>query len=996
MKTFLVFCTVVLLALTPARGQQPSAVGDPKATVTERGPHHAVWAWTTDVTGPEGETRSEQHSIVELATGLNHVNGQGQWTPSSEEIEIFADGAVARQGQHSVIWSPNFNTEGVIDLSMPDGSRMRSHVIGLAFTDAVSGKSSLIAEPKDSIGEVVGNQVIYKDAMNGPFRCDVRYTYTKAGFSQDILLLESPPSPAEYGYPPATTRLEIWTEVLTAPVAAIKTQILRQEADPVVRQAMVMPDFLDQTVDFPSMQIGSGRAFSLDVAGDVTVPVAKTWVRSDNGRQFLVEAVEYAELQPLLQRLQQAAAPARPQNGKLPKLHAKNRQEMARVIPRLPKPTAKAKTTMRMASAGLSGPMVVLDYTTYSTSQTNLTFAADVCYYISAAVNLYGSSNKLEGGTVIKFAKGAGATLVIKGTLTGETNNLYRPAVLTASDDGTVGEVVTANTLSGVYASTALDFDYVTSGTLASLQNIRILYALNGVHFNGGIGHQIYHLQLVNCGNGVKSDNAKYAIRNVLGWNLTNALAGSSSTSVWEHATFDGVTNLVSSVIGLFTNCLLTAVVSTTGLSGPNIVLPSAGGVYKVVGGGNHYLTNGSAYRDSGTTNINPTLANELKLRTTYPPLVLGDISADMTLSPQAGRDTSSPDIGWHYSPLDYWVSGVNVASNVTVYATNGVALGLDLATNSWALILKNARFVSSGDALNLNYAVRAHTVQEKSGGNSGTRALFYDGSSSSGSRECELRLRFTETDQLVNDGYMLYIGTKYGALEWTHSRVYNPSVVIDTSGNGTLICGMTNTLWVRGSVMVGAGTTTGTNVVAHLRNNLARNLSSWHFFSGSNSWTVRDNLFDTVGIVTNNGSVVQNCTNAYYNTAYGLTSGVGNIALGSLAYDIGPLGNYYQPTSSTLVNAGSRTADLAGLYQFTTATNSVKETNSVVDIGIHYVAVNAGGQPIDTDGDGVPDYLENWTGNGLVNSWETSWTNATDLGFKVLITRPRNSSNLP
>ncbi len=117
---------------------------------------------------------------------------------------------------------------------------------------------------------------------------------------------------------------------------------------------------------------------------------------------------------------------------------------------------------------------------------------------------------------------------------------------------------------------------------------------------------------------------------------------------------------------------------------------------------------------------------------------------------------------------------------------------------------MKNAKLISTGDALNLNYAVRAHTAQEKSGGNLGTRACFYDGNSSSGSRECELRLRFTETDQLANDGYMVYVGTKFGALEWTHGRVFNPTLVLDTSASGTLVCGLTNTLWERGGVEFG------------------------------------------------------------------------------------------------------------------------------------------------------------------------------------------------
>src|SRR2546422_6225519 len=143
------------------------------AVVAERGPHHARWQWTTEQVWPDGQTRTEEHKVIELVSGLNYLK-DGQWIPAKEEIEIFQDGAVARQGQHQAIWAPNLNSEGAVDLSMPDGQRLRSHLVGLAYTDAATGQSALIAEPKDSLGQVAGNQVIYRDAVNGPFKADVR------------------------------------------------------------------------------------------------------------------------------------------------------------------------------------------------------------------------------------------------------------------------------------------------------------------------------------------------------------------------------------------------------------------------------------------------------------------------------------------------------------------------------------------------------------------------------------------------------------------------------------------------------------------------------------------------------------------------------------------------------------------------------------------------------------------------------------------------------
>src|SRR5262249_45948301 len=114
-----------------------------------------------------------------------------------------------------------------------------------------------------------------------------------------------------------------------------------------------------------------------------------------------------------------------------------------------------------------------------------------------------------------------------------------------------------------------------------------------------------------------------------------------------------------------------------------------------------------------------------------------------------------------------------------------------------------------------------------------------------------------------------------------------------------------------------------------------------------------------------------------------------------SPAYQTGPLGNYYYPTNLVLINAGSTTANLVGLYHYTTTTNQVKEANTTNDIGFHYVAV-ANGLPIDTDGDGLPDYLEDANGNGLVDSGETNWQDPLDLGLKIVITRPKNNSVIP
>jgi len=101
--------------------------------------------------------------------------------------------------------------------------------------------------------------------------------------------------------------------------------------------------------------------------------------------------------------------------------------------------------------------------------------------------------------------------------------------------------------------------------------------------------------------------------------------------------------------------------------------------------------------------------------------------------------------------------------------------------------------------------------------------------------------------------------------------------------------------------------------------------------------------------------------------------------------YQTGPLGDYYQAVGSPLVDKGNTTADKLGSYHYTTRVDQTKEAASAIDIGLHYIATSGFIQTKanDYDGDSIPDYVENWHGdggdyNGYSHSDETDWHDGT------------------
>jgi hypothetical protein len=573
---------------------------------------------------------------------------------------------------------------------------------------------------------------------------------------------------------------------------------------------------------------------------------------------------------------------------------------------------------------------------------------------------------------------------------------------LTARDDSSVGDAVNgATTLNGYYASVALDLDTATNTTPASVSHFRVAYAQKAVAVNGRAGHVFSHAQLVNCQNGIGPTNADFSLRNVLFYNTLTNFNGSSSTGRCEHVTVNtaswGNYNGTCSQLYL-TNSLLAGVTNSGTLTVTNAtaVLAGASGVFQTVGAATHYLAAGSPYRAwaGAATNINADLANDLKRLTTYPPIELtSDFTVDTTLCPQAQRNTGTLDLGYHYDPLDYVVSGRAVTS--TLLLTNGVALGIYGTSSGSGLSLNaNGRLYSEGSPTRLNYIVRYNTVQEQATTNWSSSTVApsvrgNDGMAPAG-------FRFTGWSLLANCGYHYYGSA--AAITIRDCQFGGGRVALNFTYPAYSAASIVNCLWERVASEAGAGA----YVPFGMYNNLVRG-GSWTWTIYASGWIVRDNTFDSCVLYENEYSV-SNDHNGYVGISPLASSSGSDKTLTVADYQAGPLGKYYYPTSGanlfTLIDAGSRSPAAAGLYHYTvkSATGTKEGTDAVqtVDIGFHYAGVDAYNQPNDYDGDGLPDYLEDRNGNGNVDAGETDWRDATDSGVRVWITRPPKSGQLP
>ena len=985
MKTSLcIVGSLVLGLVVESAGQdrdRTAAAASTEYTVVERGPNRRVWERVRWEMSPLGERVPVRQTYVELETGMHYLVG-GQWVEARAEIESVPGGAVARQGQCVVRFANNLAAEGSIELLAPDGRRLRSRVLGLSYFDAASGQSVLIAEVKDCQGVVAGtNQVVYEDAFTD-LKASVRYTLTRNSFEQDVLLLERPPFwPEDYGLDPATTRLQVLTEFVDPPVPSL---VVGPAMDGAAGGA-------DPTIHFGAVQIRQGKAFFLDAAAGPgrEVGVSKQWLKLE-GRDFLVEEVP---LPPLRQELKTLPAP---EGAGLPSRTNSLRQALVRQRP-LTQLAGAAASAPEMRVASLSAPRqaLLLDYLLTLSGDTNdFTFDGATTYHVSGTVNLSGLTT-FEGGAVIKYSPGASLNL-LPGSAVRFNGQPYLPVVFTARDDNSVGVLVngSSGTPSGYYANPALSFHAPSAVLSVNLAHFRIAFAQVGVSASAvSLSVNLSDGQLVDCQTGLYvPGQGSVFLRNLLLARFQTALSLANVNASAQNVTFDGLppappgylpswllvpagdpgtmnlelVNCVLANLGAFSPARPAAVTAShTGFYNNGEAAFGSAPVstlyppFEAEGAGWYYLAPGSGFRDAGTLEVDSALLQTLRRGTTARPPVWSNLTlvSALTLAPAVPRDTDAPDLGYHYPPLDLLVTGPVTLTNASLVLTNGVVVGGGDGT--WFLLRAGVPANSGGSATAPNRFADYRTVQEQplKLGTFPNSTFFALNAHRAGGAAAPATLRFTRFTRLAaaGSGYDLYAGS-----EWRYSAL----AVRDCGFAGGQVClnqdavpvTLANNLFVNT-----IGWVCGQQALDFFNNTVHG--PWWEFECYTRpGWDIGDNLFVDCGVEEFGDEPVNHHHNGYVNcsTCYYTALGSSDRVLTSLAFATGPLGDYYLPPGSALIDGGSvADASAAGFYYYTTQPSQTPEANSAVDIGFHYMALDAAGQCLDSDEDQLPDWWE-------------------------------------
>jgi hypothetical protein len=422
---------------------------------------------------------------------------------------------------------------------------------------------------------------------------------------------------------------------------------------------------------------------------------------------------------------------------------------------------------------------------------------------------------------------------------------------------------------------------------------------------------------------------------------------------------------------------------------------------------GGYYLRDGSPFIGVGTTTISSRLKADFShMTTTVPQMCVRDVTSSQTLGPTTPRETDVPSLGYHYPVIDYVLNAATV-NNCTLNIDQGTVLAFTWSPfYEWGLRLNpGARLNVNGYPTNRVIFARLAAVQENPSytwQQPNVPMITFKGVFlPSGTMVTPLpEARFHYADFPALAGNAMHLGALsagqeatydcVGAVELDNCLFQSGTFCYESGGPQGRHMGLTNTVFERCFVELKDRQANHGNAAEQLTaaNNLFYGSDLWVGpVASSSTWTFRDNLFDN-SVIHGNGPLTINSHNAYVNMTGHHLPGTESAAqdLAALAYQIGSLGRFYLPTTAaTLLWGGSIPAAGAGLYHFTSLANNTKQAfASFVNIGPAYIALDANGNPYDSNSDGVADFIADRNGDGD-DADETPWLNPNQSQLAVL-----------
>ncbi len=520
--TLLALAHAARAAMAPAELVNSLVQSDPNFQVAERGQDFALLRKIASRTDAAGITTSSTNQVTLLENGL-HYFADGEWKPSEDLIEPFPGGAVARRGPHKTIFSPDLNAEAVFDIQTAEGQRIRGGVRSIQLTDIASGKILVLATVKNAAPGVVvpPNQVLYASGFDG-LDADVLFVWRHNTISQNVILKKRPALPE--GMDPATTRLEVVSELVECPDPVLNSAVLKQPGKPDLRD--------DVTIGLGSLVALRGKAFPVagtkglmltgeHLMNEDGVSVVKQFYQLEDGRKFIIESVGWPEIEPLMKDL---AAIEKPDAGRKPQTQL----AAARAWPKCPSQVKGEPMQMAGLPYKPTGFLVDIDL---SGSVLSYTFLSGTTYYIAQSFLIYGTSTTtFQPGCVIKY--GADAWLLFGCPVAFPPKGQVMP-VLTSRDDDLFGSMIPGSTHNPYYSARPALWVYYGGQPQTLIRNLRIRWAKKGIEYDAYSGVEVVHnlsdTLFQNCLTNVYADmpDGELYLNNVTYCIATMTLAGS-------------------------------------------------------------------------------------------------------------------------------------------------------------------------------------------------------------------------------------------------------------------------------------------------------------------------------------------------------------------------------------------------------------------------------------------------------------------------------------